>query len=139
MSINIKILSDNYVPPVRSSEQAAGMDLHSPINLILQPNKPHLIPMGFALEIPHEYFIQIVDRSSMALRGVHVMGGTLDSDYRGQVLLLLHNHSTIPIHIKVGDRIAQGLVLKSYRFPIIHVGELSKTKRGEDGMGSTGM
>ena len=138
MNIKIKILSEHYVPPVRTSEGSAGLDLHSPYNLTLMPNKSHLIPMGFAVEIPPNFYVQLTSRSGFALRGITVLGGVIDSDFRGQVLLLLHNLSSIPVNIKVGDRIAQALILKTYRFPLVHVDELSITARGEKGMGSSG-
>ena len=138
MNIKIKIFSEHYVPPVRTSEEAAGLDLHCPYNLTLMPNKSHLIPMGFAVEIPPNFFIKLASRSGFALRGIIVLGGVIDSDFRGQVLLLLHNLRSIPVTVKVGDRIAQALILKSYKFPLVHVNELSITARGEKGMGSSG-
>lgn len=137
-NIKIKIVSENYVPPIRATANAAALDLHSPHKIILAPGKSHMIPLGFCMEIPPQYFMQLVTRSSLAVRGVMTLGGIIDSDYRGQVLLLLHNLSPLPIKIEIGDRIGQGIIMKYYKLNLVHVSELNPTERGLLGFGSTG-
>lgn len=124
------------------------MDLHAFIprdsllaEFRLEPGKRLLIPTGLAIQIPSGYEGQIRPRSGLALEhGVAVLNapGTLDSDYRGEVGVLLINHGQDDFWIKNGDRIAQLVIAKVERTDVLEVTELDETERGAGGFGSTG-
>lgn len=124
------------------------MDLHAfipldslPAEFCLEPGKRLLIPTGLAIQIPPGYEGQIRPRSGLALEhGVTVLNapGTLDSDYRGEVGVLLINHGQDDFWIKHGDRIAQLVIAKVERIDVLEVTELDETERGAGGFGSTG-
>ena len=132
------------VLPRYATEGAAGADvsafLPSPITLL--PGDYAAIPTGLYLEIPEGYEVQVRPRSGLALReGITVLNapGTIDSDYRGEVRVILINHSRKPFVIKNGDRIAQFVVARTPRLDFTEVMDLSSTDRGEGGFGSTGV
>ena len=107
----------------------------------INPGERVLIPTGFALALPSSLEAQIRPRSGLALRnGVTVLNapGTIDSDYRGEISILLINHGSEPFVIKRGDRIAQMVIAKVAQPHLVEVKNLSKTVRGEGGYGSTG-
>ena len=116
--------------------------MHSIENIILKPGERKLIRTGIAFEIEYGYEIQIRPRSGLAFKyGITVLNtpGTIDSDYRGEIKVLLINHSNQSFEIKKGDRIAQAIVTPIIQAKIVEVKELSNTKRGNKGFGSTGM
>tara|TARA_Y200000002_G_C22287303_1_gene498913 strand:- start:148 stop:552 length:405 start_codon:yes stop_codon:yes gene_type:complete len=119
------------------------MDLPAAIEntKFINPGERVLIPTGFALALPSSLEAQIRPRSGLALRnGVTVLNapGTIDSDYRGEISILLINHGSEPFVIKRGDRIAQMVIAKVAQPHLVEVKNLSKTVRGEGGYGSTG-
>ena len=122
---------------------AAGMDLFaanaSTLNIFM--GDTCLVSTGIAVEIPHGFEGQIRPRSSMARRGLIIPNapGTIDCDYRGELMVLLSNTSTAPyIEIRRGDRIAQLIIAPVLQLPVIEVEHLTETVRGERGFGSTG-
>jgi dUTP pyrophosphatase len=131
--------------PSYQSRHAAGLDVvagvpqGAPIELL--PGARALIPTGFALELPHGYEAQIRPRSGLALKhGVTLLNspGTLDSDYRGELMVILVNHGTEPLVVRRGDRIAQLVIAPVTQVEIAAVEELGATARGQGGFGSTG-
>ena len=129
--------------PVYQSAGAAGMDLHAAIDhpITLQPGERALIGTGFAMAVEFGYEGQIRPRSGLALKhGVTVLNspGTIDSDYRGEVRVVLINHGQDPFEVKPGDRIAQLVITSVERVAIEFVAELDETPRGSGGYGSTG-
>ena len=119
----------------------SGMDLRSELSTTLNPGQIHAFPTGLAFEIPEGYEVQIRPRSGLALKqGITVLNtpGTVDSGYRGEVKVILINHSKTPQYIGRGDRIAQAVFARVNYADIQEVQELSSTERGEGGMGSTG-
>ena len=127
--------------PNYQTEEASGFDLHSIEDIILKPNERKLIGTGLAFEIPKGYEIQIRPRSGLAYKyGISVLNspGTIDSDYRGEIKVLLINHSDTDFEIKIGERIAQGVIQKVIQAKFEEVEELNKTARGAGGFGSTG-
>jgi dUTP pyrophosphatase len=99
------------------------------------------VPTGFALELPEGYEAQVRPRSGLALKhGVTVLNspGTVDSDYRGEVMVLLVNHGSVPFTISRGDRIAQLVIAPVTQVEIVSVEALGATDRGPGGFGSTG-
>ena len=122
---------------------SAGLDLSAAIKKteIIGPGDRALIPTGFALALPSGVEAQIRPRSGLALKnGVTVLNapGTIDSDYRGEISVLLINHGHEPFMIERGDRIAQMIISEVIQVRLIEVETLSKTNRGADGYGSTG-
>ena len=145
MNIEIKRLPHAIGLPLPQYQTlgSAGMDLPAAIEntKFINPGERVLIPTGFALALPSSLEAQIRPRSGLALRnGVTVLNapGTIDSDYRGEISILLINHGSEPFVIKRGDRIAQMVIAKVAQPHLVEVKNLSKTVRGEGGYGSTG-
>lgn len=132
--------------PEYQSEGAAGMDLMAAIEpgacVVLPPGGRDLIPTGYLLELPPGTEAQVRPRSGLALRyGVTLLNspGTIDSDYRGEIKVLLVNLGEAPCEIRRGERIAQLVVQRVERASLIEVATLSGTTRGAGGFGSTGV
>lgn len=139
MSLRIKKLSDLSFIPKRGTSYSAGLDLFSPVDQIIPPKERLLIKLDISVELEEGTFGHILPRSSLALKnGIHVGAGVLDSDYRGNVGVLLFNFSNEPFYIKRGDRIAQLVVKKYEMVEPEEVFESSETERGVGGFGSTG-
>lgn len=131
--------------PAYQSEGAAGIDLAAAIpenaRLVIEPGAWGLVPTGLAIELPPGYEAQVRPRSSLALRhGVTVLNapGTIDSDYRGEVGVILINHGPRPFEIDRGQRVAQLVVTSAPQAALQFVLELTGTTRGAGGYGSTG-
>jgi dUTP pyrophosphatase len=129
--------------PVYMSEGAAGADVVAAVDedVVLAPGERALIPAGFALEVPPGYEVQVRPRSGLALRaGVTCLNtpGTIDSDYRGPVGVLLINHGTEPYVVRRGERIAQLVVAPVSRASFAEATMLTASTRGHGGFGSTG-
>ena len=129
--------------PAYQSEGAAGMDLLAALDepLKLKPRARALVPTGLILELPPGLEAQVRPRSGLALRhGVTVLNspGTIDSDYRGEVQVLLVNLGAKPFTIARGERIAQLVVARVERVELVEAATASATRRGAGGFGSTG-
>lgn len=129
--------------PRYMSELAAGMDLYAAVNpeLVIPSGEWKLVPTGMAIALPAGYEAQVRPRSGLALKqGVSILNtpGTVDADYRGEVGVILMNHSKQALVIKRGDRIAQMIINKIERLELEEVAELSATDRGAGGFGHTG-
>lgn len=141
--VNIKKLNENATIPTYGSEYAAGADLYAciPEAITIQPGETKLIPTGLAMELPIGYAGLIYARSGLASkRGLAPANkvGVVDSDYRGEVMVALHNHSLVPASIDPNERIAQ-LVITPYIAAVFNtVYSLDDTERGAGGFGSTG-
>lgn len=130
--------------PTYETEDSAGMDLKACIDkpIKLKPGKSVLIPTGIKIQLPKNYELQVRPRSGLALKhGITVLNtpGTVDSDYRGDVGVILINHGKKPFIIENGMRIAQGVVNKFCQVDLIRVDKLTDTRRGEGGFGHTGV
>ena len=120
---------------------AAGLDLRADDGFALAPGERRLVPTGLALEIPQGHEGQVRPRSGLALRhGVGMVNapGTVDSDYRGEVGVILVNHGQAPVSFARGDRIAQLVIAPVSRAALELVDGLSESDRGAGGFGSTG-
>ena len=142
--INCKIINKSKNPlPKYQTEGASAVDLFANLNesIILKSKEIKLMPTGIYISIPNGYEAQVRPRSGLAIKhGVTVLNspGTIDSDYRGEIGVILINHSEIDFKISNGDRIAQ-LVLSAYdKITWEQVESLDDTKRGKGGFGSTG-
>jgi len=127
--------------PEYASEGAAGMDVLAAEDVTLAPGARHGVATGLAVAIPPGFEIQVRPRSGLALKhGISVPNapGTIDSDYRGEVKVILINHGSEPFEVRRGDRIAQLVLAPVTRADWLPVDELDETARGEGGFGSTG-
>lgn len=129
--------------PAYMSPHAAGMDLYAAVaaELVIPPGEWKLVPTGLSLALPEGYEAQVRPRSGLALKqGVSVLNtpGTVDADYRGEVGVILMNHSRTDLTVKRGDRIAQMIINKIERIEFEEVKELPESDRGAGGFGSTG-
>jgi dUTP pyrophosphatase len=120
---------------------SAGLDLRADEPVSLAPGERRLVPTGLAVEIPHGHEGQVRPRSGLALRlGVGMVNapGTIDSDYRGEVGVILVNHGREPVSFARGERIAQLVISPVVRAELVLVEELADSGRGAGGFGSTG-
>ena len=143
MKINIKKLDARATIPAYGSEFSAGADLYAICDedIVIAPNKTVLIHTGIALEIPAGYGGFIFARSGLASKkGLAPANkvGVVDADYRGEVMVALHNHSECETVISHGERIAQLVIMPFLAAEFFEVNELSETVRGAGGFGSTG-
>lgn len=130
--------------PSYETEGSSGMDLRAAVGekVILNPGEIKLIPTGLAVAVPRGYEAQIRPRSGMALKhGIGMVNspGTIDSDYRGEIRLILINWGLKPFEIKRGDRIAQMVITSVSRAEMVEVVRLEVTSRGAGGFGHSGM
>lgn len=148
MSENIRILitrlpeGEGLDLPDYQSEGAAGLDVRAAEDRMLQPGETALIPTGFAIAVPIGYEAQLRPRSGLALKhGITLPNspGTIDSDYRGPVGVILTNLGHEPFFINRGDRIAQMVIAKVERAAFELVESLDETARGAGGFGSSGV
>lgn len=143
ISIQFRKLHKRAVVPKYQSAEAAGADLHACLDepVDIAPGEIELIKAGFALDIPKGYEVQLRPRSGLALKhGITVLNSpaTIDSDYRGEIMVILINHGKETFRIEHGERIAQMVVAKHETVVLQEVDELSETARGTNGLGSTG-
>ena len=143
MNIKYKVLNELAKEPTRGSEYAAGYDLYAATDreISLFPHTTQLIGTGLAFELPNGYFGAVYARSGLAskkgLRPANCVG-VVDSDYRGEVMVALHNDSDHIMTIDAGERIAQLVLMPYVNMTFEQVEELNTTNRGEGGFGSTG-
>ncbi len=130
--------------PKYMSEHAAGMDLFAAAEkeMVIPPGEWKLVPTGLTIALPEGYEAQVRPRSGLALKqGVSILNtpGTVDADYRGEIGVILMNHSKSDLVIKRGDRIAQMIINKIERIEFEEVEELPSSERGAGGFGHTGV
>lgn len=146
IKINIKRLSNKFndIPlPGYATEGSSGLDVRAAVEqeIVLAPGKVALVPTNLSVEIPAGYEIQVRPRSGLAAKhsiGILNSPGTIDSDYRGEVKIIMMNFSEEDFPIKRGERIAQLVISKVYRAEFIEKKELNDSERGEGGFGHTG-
>jgi len=143
VKILVKKFDKNIKLPAYKTSGSSGMDLVAYIKnkVIINPGKTAMIPTGIAVAIPRNYEMQIRPRSGLAAKkGISVLNtpGTVDSDYRGEIKIILINLSKKSFMVKSGDRIAQIILCPIVKGKLQEVKNLPKTVRGRDGFGSTG-
>ncbi len=142
--IKVKIVNKSNNPlPHYSTSLSAGMDLRAFLSepLTIAPMGRALVPTGLYIELPPGFEAQVRPRSGLAIKhGITVLNtpGTIDSDYRGQIMVILINLSNEPFTVHNGDRIAQMIISRHETAELIQVETLSETERGEGGFGHTG-
>jgi dUTP pyrophosphatase len=146
IKINIKRVSDKYndIPlPEYATKGSAGLDIRAAIDapIVIAAGKIAIVATNLSVEIPEGYEIQIRPRSGLAAKhGIGIVNspGTIDSDYRGEIKIILINFSDEDFQINRGDRIAQMVIASSIQAEFIEVGSLGDTARGEGGFGHSG-
>lgn len=141
--INFKKLDERAITPTYGSEFSAGADLYAITdnNIIINPGQTILVHTGLCVEIPEGYGGFIFARSGLATKkGLAPANkvGVVDSDYRGEIMVALHNHSDMTQKIEHGERIAQMVIMPYLACEFVECENLSETQRGEGGFGSTG-
>ncbi|MGP1525102.1 MAG: dUTP diphosphatase [Prevotella multiformis] len=143
--IRIKVINKGHQQlPAYATSQSAGMDLRANIDtpIVLQPMERRLIPTGLHIALPAGFEAQVRPRSGLALKhGLTVLNspGTVDADYRGEIMVLLINLSSTPFTVNDGERIAQMVIARHEQAAFAEVEELDETERGEGGYGHTGL
>lgn len=136
--LRVKRLTPYSTLPARATEGAAGYDLSSAIDTVVATRGKALVMTDLAIAIPHNYYGRIAPRSGLAWKNhIDVGGGVIDSDYRGNVGVVLFNHGESDLIIRRGDRIAQLLIEKIITPAIQEVEDFDPTIRGSNGFGST--
>ena len=133
--------NDDLPLPAYASAGAAGFDLRAAADLTIAPGALALVPTGFAVAVPEGFELQVRPRSGLAAKhGVTVLNspGTVDSDYRGEVAVILVNLGPAVFTVSRGDRIAQAVIAAAPQAQLIEVTSLDETPRGSAGFGSTG-
>ncbi len=137
--IKVKKLHEQAKLPVRGSARAIGADLCCVEAFTLEPLERKLIPTGIAIEIHEGYYGRVAPRSGLAVKqGIDTLAGVIDSDYRGEVRVLLINFNNEPVGFQAGERIAQLIIEKAEAVDYEWAEELNDTARGAGGFGSTG-
>lgn len=137
MNINIKKLSPNAVLPNWNND-SAGADLTALETVMVNVGRRHLFKTGLSLAIPSGYYGRVAPRSGLALKkGIDVMAGVIDADYRGELGVILINLGEEPVQINAGDKIAQLIIETCHRCNFVEVADLNSTDRGSGGFGST--
>lgn len=146
MEVRIKKLNDTAIIPTLGSVEAAGCDIYANLvedagSVTIGPGATHFIKTGIAMEVPKQYAGLIYARSGLASkRGLRPANcvGVIDSDYRGEIMVALHNDSDVPQTINHGERIAQMVITPYIRPEFVETNDLTDTERGEGGFGHTG-
>ena len=143
VKILIKKTNKEVTTPKYKTDGSSGVDLSAFLEkkVVIKPNSSELIPTGLQVAIPEELEIQIRPRSGLAAKesiGVLNSPGTIDSDYRGELKIILFNHSNKDFIINNGDRIAQMVLVPIVKMEFEEVDSLPDTVRGQGGVGSTG-
>lgn len=143
MKVNFKKLNPFAKMPTYGSEYSAGADLYAAIenDVVIEPGETKFIPIGIAVELPVGTVGLVYARSGLACKkGLAPANkvGVVDSDYRGELMVALHNHGTVAQTVACGERVAQMVIAPYYTAEYNECDELSATVRGEGGFGSTG-
>ncbi|GAA7718243.1 dUTP diphosphatase [Helicobacter pylori] len=142
MKIKIQKTHPNALIPKYQTEGSSGFDLHAVEEVMIKSHSVGLVKIGICLSLEVGYELQVRTRSGLALNHqVMVLNspGTVDNDYRGEIKVILANFSDKDFKVQVGDRIAQGVVQKTYKAEFIECERLDETSRGSGGFGSTGV
>lgn len=133
-------LSDRGFAPQRSSPNSAGFDLRSAYNYVVRKMNRQLVKTDIAIKLPEQCYGRIAPRSGLALNNfIDVGAGVIDKDYKGNICVLLFNHSTSDFEVKRGDRIAQ-LICEVIVYPeLVEIRDVGESERGSKGFGSSGL
>ncbi|MEK6334845.1 MAG: dUTP diphosphatase [Acidobacteriota bacterium] len=137
--LNFKKLDPRAILPTRGSSSSAGLDLYSIEAISLEPNERKLVRTGLAVAIPEGYYGRLAPRSGLATqKGIDVLAGVIDADYRGEIGCLLHNAGSETVTLSEQSKICQLIIEKIATPGAAWVDSLDETSRGSGGFGSTG-
>ena len=138
--LKVKLLSDKAKMPTRGTSGSSGLDVYSPIDVIIQPRDDVLIPLDLSFDIPYGWDLSVYNKSGVSTKK-HLSKGAelIDSDYTGNCHIHLFNHSDDQVSFKAGDKLAQLVMREVWMGDLVEVKEIEKdTLRGAGGFGSTG-
>ncbi len=140
MSLNLKVIKmPGFVNLQQRTDGNAGFDLYATEEGSIAPNERMMVPVGICTSFSPEYYMRVAPRSGLAVKsGINVLAGVIDSSYRGEWKVILHNTGTTYFHFEIGDRIAQAIPEKISTEEFTFVERLNDTERGAGGFGSTG-
>jgi dUTP pyrophosphatase len=137
--LRFKQLDDKATLPARGSSFAAGLDICSIEDVVIEPRQRAVARTGLAVAIPHGFYGRVAPRSGLAVKqGLDVLAGVIDSDYRGELCCVLYNTSEVAIELPAGSKICQLIIEKIITPQAAWVNDLDETARGAGGFGSTG-
>lgn len=137
--LRFKKLETNATLPTRGSAQAAGLDLYSIGDVVIEPKQRALVRTGLAVAIPEGYYGRVAPRSGLAVKkGLDVLAGVIDADYRGEIRCALYNSGDEVIDLPAASKICQLIIEKIITPSAVWAEEISETDRGGGGFGSTG-
>ena len=137
--LSFKRLDSRATLPSRGSASAAGLDIYAIEDLIIRPGERALARTGLAVAIPQGYYGRVAPRSGLATKkGLDVLAGVIDADYRGEIICLLYNAGNETIELSAGSKSCQLIIEKIITPTAVWADEISKTDRGSGGFGSTG-
>lgn len=138
--IKIQMCQKDAYVPTSHSELAAGLDLHCRSDLLIKARNRLVHNIGIKIELPMGCYGRLASRSGLAVKqGIEIGAGVIDTDYRGEIHVLIHNHSDTDVSFKAGNRIAQ-IILERIIYPKVEIcNKLTDTARGQDGLGSSGI
>lgn len=141
MSLNFRVIKmPGFVNLQQRADGNAGFDLYATEEGSIAPNERMMVPVGICTSFSPEYYMRVAPRSGLAVKsGINVLAGVIDSSYRGEWKVILHNTSTTYFHFEIGDRIAQAIPEKISTEEFTFVERLNETERGAGGFGSTGL
>lgn len=136
-TVEFILIDETAKKPFKGTKESVGFDVYCPSDIILKGREVTKIPLRFKLVLPPWLWVQILDRSSMGLKGLTVFGGVIDPDYQGEISVMIYNTKCTDYLIEKGDRIAQ-LVFHYAITPSMINQDITYKIRNEDGFGSTG-
>lgn len=137
--LRFKQLDPKAILPVRGSSFAAGLDICSIEDLVIEPHQRAISRTGLAVAIPHGFYGRVAPRSGLAVKqGLDVLAGVIDSDYRGELCCVLYNTGDVAIELSAGSKVCQLIIEKIIAPKATWVNDLDETARGAGGFGSTG-
>ena len=140
LKLFVKRLSEKATIPSRGSTLAAGYDLSSAVDTVVPARGKALVHTALSIKIPTDCYARIAPRSGLTWKySIDTGAGVIDADYRGEIGVILFNHSDSDFPVKVGDRVAQLILERIYTPEVEEVAELDSTERGAGGFGSTGV
>lgn len=140
MSLNLKVIKmPGFVNLQQRADGNAGFDLYATEEGSIAPNERMMVAVGICTSFSPEYYMRVAPRSGLAVKsGINVLAGVIDSSYRGEWKVILHNTSTTYFHFEIGDRIAQAIPEKISTEEFTFVERLNETERGSGGFGASG-
>ena len=137
--LEIKRFHTDAIVPTRGSAGAAGHDLYSVEEVVIPPNSLELVSTGIGVRLPMNCYFRIAPRSGLSLKGIDILAGVVDADWRGECKVVMFNHNDKEYRVSKGDRIAQGILERIIVPRVVEVDDFEDTKRGANGFGSTGV